>query len=69
VLPELLEQPVLLVLPVLLEQPVLLVLPEPQPLVLVVCLLVQELHCRQLLHYRHLLLVYLEQLLPLSLLC
>jgi hypothetical protein len=45
------------------------VLPEPQPLVLVVCLLVQELHYRQLLRYRHLLLVFLEQLQPLFLLC
>jgi hypothetical protein len=49
---------------------VLLELPEPQqPLVLVVCLLAQELHCRQLLRYRRLLLMFLEQLLPLFLFC
>jgi hypothetical protein len=41
----------------------------PEPLVLVVCLLAQELHCRQLLRYRRLLLMFLEQLLPLFLLC
>jgi hypothetical protein len=48
---------------------VLLELPEPQPPGLVVCLLVQELHYRQLLRYRRLLLMFLEQLPPLFLLC